>query len=70
MVKVKYIGDVPADSDFVGRVQPGEIREVRKEVADILITGKFKIVKKGKVSKAAVKKPAEDCVNCPEEKEE
>ena len=68
MVKVKYIGDYPADC-MIGRVQPGEIREVKKELAEVLIRGLFKIVKNGKVA-APIKKEVEDCKDCPEEKEE
>ena len=52
MVKVKYIGDVPGDT-FIGRLQPGEIREVNKELAEVLIRSKFELVKE---PKKAVKK--------------
>lgn len=44
MVKIKYIGDAPADT-LIGRVQPGEIREVKKEIADKLIGHFFELVK-------------------------
>ena len=51
MVKVKYIGQAPGVSDFVGLMQPGEIREVNKRVADILVKGLFEIVEDKKVKK-------------------
>ena len=68
MVKVKYIGEAPADC-MIGRVQPGEIREVKKELAEVLIRGLFKIVKNGKVA-APIEEPVEECEGCPKEKEE
>ena len=69
MVKVKYIGQAPGVSDYVGKMEPGEIREVKKEVAEILIRGLFEIVKEGKVSAPPVKM-VEECEECPKEKEE
>ena len=47
MVKVKYIGDAPADT-LIGRVLPGDIREVKKEIADKLIGHFFELVKEVK----------------------
>ena len=44
MVKVKYIGDAPADT-LIGRVQPGDIREVKKEIADRIVGHFFELVK-------------------------
>ena len=68
MVKVKYIGAYPADC-MIGRVEPGEIREVKKELAEVLVRGLFKIVKTGKVV-AETFEEEEDCKDCPKEKEE
>jgi hypothetical protein len=48
MVKVKYIGLAPGHTDYVGLMQPGEIREVNKRVAEILVRGQFEIVEEKK----------------------
>lgn len=71
MVKVKYIGKTPGKTIIVGYMEPGDIREVTEEEAEILIRGMFKIVKEGKpVVKKAAAKPKKDCVKCPKKEEE
>jgi len=70
MKRVKYIGKAPGITYYVGKMLPGEVREVPDEIADMLIQGMFKLVK-GKYNlpmKVKIEKKVE-CTKCPKEGE-
>jgi hypothetical protein len=47
-MKIRYIGDAPAMSYILGKVEPGKIYEIKKEDGLKLIGGLFEEVKQEK----------------------
>lgn len=70
MKRIKYIGKTPGVTYYVGKMLPGEVREVPDEIADMLLKGWFELVEGEYNLPMIVKiKKNVECTRCPKESE-
>lgn len=70
MKRVKYIGQAPGVTYYVGKMLPGEVREVPDEIADMLLRGMFELVEGEFYLPMKIEiKEKRDCIRCPKESE-
>lgn len=69
MKRVKYIGQAPGVTYYVGKMLPGEIREVPDEIADMLLRGMFELTDEYMLPMVVKIKKNIECTRCPKESE-
>ena len=67
MKRVKYIGKAPGITYYVGKMLPGEVREVPDEIAEMLLKGSFELT--NEYALPMVIKIKKECDKCPKEGE-